>query len=86
MSETREQLEVLYRHRFPEHELAHKQAIWKVLCRRFFSRYVAAGDTVVDIGAGYCEFINNIAAAHKIAVDLNPEVKRFAAPDLRFLA
>lgn len=85
MTETREQLEVLYRHRFPEHELAHKQAIWKVLCRRFFSRYVAAGDTVVDIGAGYCEFINNIAAAHKIAVDLNPEVKRFAAAGVQVI-
>ncbi|MER3546495.1 MAG: SAM-dependent methyltransferase [Rhodanobacteraceae bacterium] len=85
MTETREQLETLYRHRFPEHELAHKQAIWQVLCRRFFSRYVKPGDTVVDIGAGYCEFINNIAAANKIAVELNPEVKRFAAQGVRVI-
>lgn len=85
MSETREQLESLYRHRFPEEELQNKQAIWQVLCRQFFGRFVAPTDTVVDIGAGYCEFINNIAAARKIAVDLNPEVSRFAKPDVQVL-
>ena len=78
MTETQAELESLYRHRFPEEELANKHAIWQVLCRQFFSRYVNPTDTVVDIGAGYCEFINNIEAKRKIAVDLNPEVSRFA--------
>ena len=85
MTETREELESLYRHRFPEEELANKHAIWRVLCRQFFSRYVKATDTVVDIGAGYCEFINNIEAKRKIAVDLNPEVSRFAQPDVQIV-
>ncbi len=85
MTESRDQLRTLYRHRFPEHELKRKHAIWKALCRRFFSRYVNPTDTVVDIGAGYCEFINNIAAGRKIAVDLNPEVKRFAAPGVQVI-
>jgi SAM-dependent methyltransferase len=40
---------------------------------------------VVDIGAGYCEFINNIRCARKIAVDLNPEVRRRANPDVEVL-
>jgi len=83
VTETQEELESLYRHRFPEEELARKHAIWQVLCRQFFSRYVKATDTVVDIGAGYCEFINNIEAKRKIAVDLNPEVSRFAKPDVQ---
>lgn len=85
MTETREELESLYRHRFPADELASKHAIWQVLCRQFFSRYVKATDTVVDIGAGYCEFINNIEAKRKIAVDLNPEVVRFAKPDVQIV-
>lgn len=85
MAETRDQLETLYKQRFPEPELARKHAIWRVLCRQFFSRYVNPTDTVVDIGAGYCEFINNIPAAHRIAVDLNPEVARFAAPDVHVI-
>lgn len=85
MTETSDQLETLYRHRFPEHELARKHAIWQILCRQFFSRYIKPTDTVVDVGAGYCEFINNIEASRKIAVDLNPEVRRFAHPEVQVI-
>lgn len=79
MSETQQQLQSIYRQRFPQEALANKYAIWKVLCDQFFSRYVHPDDTVVDIGAGYCEFINNIKAKRKIVVDLNPEVSQFAS-------
>ena len=79
------QLEKLYRHRFDESELPAKQAIWRVLCDDFFSRYVQSTDVVVDIGAGYCEFINNIGAARKIAVDLNPRVHEFAQPGVQVI-
>ena len=79
------ELEQLYQQRFPEQELAQKHAIWKVLCSDFFQRYVQPTDTVVDIGAGYCEFINNIRAGKKIAVDLNPDVQRFATADVRVI-
>ena len=78
-------LDKLYSQRFPEATLARKHAIWQVLCREFFSRYVNRTDTVVDIGAGYCEFVNNIHAGKKIAVDLNPDVRRFAAADVRVI-
>lgn len=78
-------LDVLYQHRFPKEELANKNRIWQVLCKQYFSRYVGPEETVVDIGAGYCEFINNIQAASKIAVDLNPDVRRFAADGIRII-
>jgi SAM-dependent methyltransferase len=76
------ELEKLYRHRFDESELPRKLAIWRVLCEDFFSRFVGERDTVIDVGAGYCEFINNIRAGRKIAVDLNPRVREFAAADV----
>lgn len=79
------QLEKLYRHRFEESELPAKLAIWRVLCDDFFARYVRATDVVVDIGAGYCEFINNIRAGRKIAVDLNPRVREFAHADVQVI-
>ena len=79
------ELEKLYDQRFPTAELAQKQAIWQVLCKHFFQRFVDPAATVVDVGAGYCEFINNIRARHKIAVDLNPDVRRFAAADVRVM-
>lgn len=78
-------MEVLYAKRFPEAELRMKQDVWQVLCTRFFSKFVKPTDTVVDIGAGYCEFINNIHAARKIAVDLNPDVRRFAGADVEVI-
>jgi len=44
---------------------------------------VGEDDTVLDIGAGYCEFINNIKCATKYAVDLNEDTPTFANPDVR---
>ncbi len=85
MNEINASLDSLYRHRFSDQEVASKRRIWQVLCHEFFSRWVPANARVVDIGAGYCEFINNIAAADKIAIDLNPDTIRFAAADVRVI-
>jgi len=63
----------LYRDRFTGEDLAFKRRMWEVLCERFFQRYVAGTDTVLDLGAGTCEFINAIRCRNKIAVDLNPD-------------
>jgi SAM-dependent methyltransferase len=68
----------LYRNRFHEKDLARKDALWKILCERFFQGQVA-GAVVLDAGAGACEFINHIRAERKIAVDMNPDVRGFAA-------
>lgn len=79
-----QRLAALYKARFPEQELPRKNAIWQVLCQHFFQRYVAPTDTVVDLACGYGEFINNIRAGEKIAVDLNPDSASFLAPGIRF--
>lgn len=72
-------LDTLYRLRFPQIGLRAKNDVWRVICTRFFSRYIPIDSTVVDIGAGYCEFINNIDAKRRIAVDANPDLGAFAA-------
>jgi SAM-dependent methyltransferase len=68
----------LYRERFSEGDIAFKEEMWSVLCQRVFKPYVRPSDTVLDLGAGRCEFINAIEAAEKIAVDLNPDLGSFA--------
>lgn len=68
----------LYRERFGQGDLAFKERMWGVLCERVFQRYVRPSDTVLDLGAGSCEFINAISARQKIAVDLNPDVAKHA--------
>lgn len=77
-------LDALYQQRFPREELARKAAIWRVLCEDFFQRYIPADATVLDLACGYGEFINNIEAANKLAVDLNPDSRDQLSGDVRF--
>ena len=79
------ELRKLYRHRFDPNDVLAKERIWRVLCEDYFSRWVSADDTIVDVGAGYCEFINNIQGKRKIAVDINPDVRRFANPGIEII-
>jgi len=71
------ELKALYGNRFST-EAAQRDDIWKVLCGQFFQQWVPAEATVLDLAAGHCEFINNIAAGRRIAVDLNPDVRERA--------
>jgi ubiquinone/menaquinone biosynthesis C-methylase UbiE len=72
------ELSKLYNDRFNAGELKGKQQLWEALYEGFFRRYVRDSDTVLDLAAGSCEFINACHAADKIAVDLNPDTKRYA--------
>src|SRR5579862_408137 len=56
----------------------YRTRIWKVLAS-YFGQWFPGTGTVLDLGAGYCEFINNAAAARKYAMDLNPDVRAQAA-------
>lgn len=71
----------LYRDRFDAEEKVKKDWLWKILCG-YFQRWIPEDWTVLDVGAGYCEFINHIKAGRKLAVDLNPDTKTSAAPDV----
>lgn len=75
-------LDLLYQGRFSKNEVKRKVRIWKVLCKHFFQRYVSPQDTVLDLGAGYCDFINHIQCKEKIAVDLNDDTPSLAHSDV----
>lgn len=74
-------LEKIYKRRFGC-DIEFRRKMWKVVCSNFFQRYVPAESVVLDVGAGYCDFINNIKARKKIALDLNPDIKKFAERDV----
>lgn len=81
-----EQLKALYENRFnSDKELSMKNGIWETLCRHFFQKYIKREDVVADVGAGYCEFINNIQASKKYAIDLNPDVINYASHEVAVL-
>lgn len=71
-----------YQKRFTKDENLARQEVWKILCSSVFQKYVKQSDTVCDVGAGYCEFINNIKCAKKYAIDINPDVSKFASKDV----
>lgn len=77
-------LSELYKIRFAQAELPRKNAIWKVICANFLQRFVKPSSVVVDVACGYGEFLNNIVADRKIAVDLNLDAKKFLDPQIEF--
>ena len=78
--------DALYQIRFSSpKELAGKNKLWQVLCKHYFSKYVDKEACVLDMAAGYCEFINNIEARKKIAVDINPDTVHYAGTDVQVI-
>ncbi|MEG3897433.1 MULTISPECIES: methyltransferase [unclassified Microcoleus] len=78
-------LKKLYANRFDSTQMQAKVALWKVLIDEFLQYYVPPESAVLDIGGGYCEFINQIQAGEKCLIDLNPDSKLFATPDVKVL-
>src|SRR5215475_3424127 len=85
LSANRAELRETYARRFAGHEQRRKQ-VWQVLNRHFFERWVKPEATVLDLGAGYCEFINSVRARRKFALDLNPNTARQAEPGVQVIS
>lgn len=61
-----------------------REAIWQGLCM-FLQQEIPEESCVLDLGCGYCNFINNIKAKRKIATDINIGFKEFAKKDVEFI-
>jgi SAM-dependent methyltransferase len=72
----------IYADRFDK-DVHKRDVMWKILCNDFFQKFIKPTDTVLDLAAGYCEFINNIKCKKKIAVDLNEKTKRMANKNVK---
>lgn len=80
-----EYLKKLYDNRFDYQQRKAKLALWKILINSFLQKYIDSNSIVLDIGGGYCEFINQVQARKKYLIDLNPDSKKFANPDINVL-
>ena len=78
-----EYLKRLYANRFNPQDRKAKLGLWKVLIKEFIQQYVNPQSSVLDIGGGYCEFINQIQARRKFLIDLNPDSVSFANEDVK---
>jgi len=78
------ELSQLYKTRFTVDTLSRKQSIWKIICRSYLQRFITHTDTVLDVACGYGEFINNIKASRRIAIDLNPDTVKHLEASVEF--
>lgn len=62
---------------FTEHEA--RATVWRVVSDHL-SQYVPPNARVMELGAAYCHWINNVRAAQRIAVDVWDGVVTHAAP------
>jgi ubiquinone/menaquinone biosynthesis C-methylase UbiE len=77
MSQGQELNKGIYRRRF-ETDKEFRKGMYKILCESFFQKYIPKESTLLEIGVGYCEFINTIQAKKKIALDVNPDAHFYA--------
>jgi SAM-dependent methyltransferase len=79
------ELQTIYRARF-KGRAGYRQAVWRVLISDFFGAYTRHAQAVLDLGSGYGEFINQVSAPVRYAMDLNPDAARSLDPQVRLLA
>jgi SAM-dependent methyltransferase len=61
--------------------LEERRGVWCEIAR-FVARDAPNVDTVVELGAGYCDFINQFPGRLKVAFDLTPDAAKYGAADV----
>ena len=58
--------------------------IWKEIAK-YLQKFIPPNSVVLELGAGYCDFINNITAKEKYALDISPVIEKFKNKDVKSL-
>jgi ubiquinone/menaquinone biosynthesis C-methylase UbiE len=69
-----------FRARLPLDE--RRETLWRALVKFYFSKLITSQDTVLELGAGYGHFINNVSAARRLAVDIWDDFRHYLNPDV----
>jgi SAM-dependent methyltransferase len=56
-----------------------RTVVWQAIAS-YLAAWVPRDGAALEIGAGYCDWINNVAARRRVAVDIWPELPTFSAP------
>ena len=75
-------LQRIYEGRFKKN-LDYRRAVWRVLIDHFFQKWVQPTDSVLDLGCGYGEFINQVQCEERFAMDLNPDLPKRISPGVK---
>lgn len=84
-SSSGEELQRMYEARF-RGRLEYRDKVWLVLLKDYFQQFIDSEDVVLDLGAGYGEFINNVQCGKKYAMDLNSDTAQKVHADVEVLS
>jgi ubiquinone/menaquinone biosynthesis C-methylase UbiE len=59
-----------------------REILWRSLVKYHFSKLIRPTDCVLELGAGYCHFINNVTATRRLALDVWPEFPHCLRPHI----
>lgn len=62
----------------------YRTQVWQVLTSQFFQKQIPENASILDLGCGWGEFINQIRAGEKFGMDLNPESRNRLATGVAF--
>ena len=62
-----------------------RQGVWREIAV-YVAKDAPDVEVLVELGAGYCDFINNFSASTRIALELNAAMEKHAAPGVDFRA
>ena len=57
-----------------------REVLWRALCEYHFNNLIRPEFHVLELGAGYGHFINNVRCSHKSAIDQWPGLTRYVKP------
>jgi SAM-dependent methyltransferase len=61
---------------------AGRDGVWAAICD-YLRPYISPNGSVLDLGAGYCSFINHVAASERHALDIFPGFVKFAHAEVK---
>jgi len=59
-------------------ENPHRDTVWRHICA-YLTRWIASDAEVLELGAGWCDFSNNVTAGRVVAMDLDKNVESASA-------
>src|SRR5262245_3198949 len=58
-----------------------RDALWRHLTA-YLAQFIPQGAAVLELGAGYCHFINRVPASRRVAVDTGAQINDAASPEV----
>ena len=53
-----------------------RNVVWEAIAE-YLQKYIPYNSMVLDCGAGYCDFINNIQVKNKYAIDIDKSILKY---------